>query len=174
MTDLHGLTEGVTQRPLRRRSFLKWSAAVGVSAAFGSILAACGGDDDDDDGGDPTATGGAATTATTGGGEATATTGSGTGDATATTGGNRILQIGCDIGRQLQHFLYPTSHDRVEGMPCNRLRRAVERDNSPLAIGRRQSACQAVDHMLVERLKVGNFTRRTLEPRTGALQPIGQ
>src|SRR5688572_15175634 len=86
MSDLRDLADGLTQRPLRRRSFLKWSAAVGVSAAFGSILAACGGDDDDDDGGDPTATSGAATTATTGGGEATATTGSGTGDATATTG----------------------------------------------------------------------------------------
>ena len=44
----------------------------------------------------------------------------------------------------------------------------------PCAIGRREPAREAVDDVLVERLQVGDLARRPLEPRAGALQPIGK
>ncbi len=85
------LVERLFQDSVSRRSFLKRTAALGLSVPIvGGLLAACGGDDDDDDGGgadDPTAT-----TADSGSGDdATATTAdSGTGDdptATSDAGG---------------------------------------------------------------------------------------
>ena len=51
---------------------------------------------------------------------------------------------------------------------------AVERQDAPLTIGRRESAREAVDHVLVERLKVRDLARRAFEARARALQAIGQ
>ncbi len=78
---LEELRDNAQAGRLSRRSVLRRSVALGLSApVIAGLLAACGGDDDDDD---------TAATATTGGGSAsdsTATTGtSGEGDATATT-----------------------------------------------------------------------------------------
>ncbi len=93
MDGLEKLQADVFGGRLSRRSVLRRSLALGLSApVVAGLLAACGGDDDDDGDTEPTVGGGgAAATATTGtdAAEATATTGSGTApEATATTGGS--------------------------------------------------------------------------------------
>ena len=61
-----------------------------------------------------------------------------------------------------------------DGMPVIASAARLNVRIAALSIGRRQAARQAVDDVLVERLQVGDLVRRVLEPRAGALQPLGQ
>ncbi len=59
-------------------------------------------------------------------------------------------------------------------MAGNLHRRAVEREDPVLAVGRGQAAEQVIDHVLVEELQVGDFLGRLDEPDVGAPDPFGQ
>src|SRR5207247_1885383 len=53
-------------------------------------------------------------------------------------------------------------------------RRAVEREQPPGRVGRREAARQAVDHVLAERLEVGQLRRRFFELRARSTQTFRQ
>ncbi len=56
----------------------------------------------------------------------------------------------------------------------DRFRRAIERDDPPLQIGRRQPARKTVDDVLAESLEIGDLIRCLLQLRARAAEPFGQ
>ena len=86
----------------------------------------------------------------------------------------KMRQLVGHVRRQLQHLFEAPADHRERGMAGNRLGGAIERQDPALTVGRRQTARQTVDDVLVERLQVGNLARRALESGARALQSIGE
>src|SRR5262245_34836372 len=59
-------------------------------------------------------------------------------------------------------------------MPGNGFGRSVVTLDSPGPVGRRETTCQAVNHMLAECLEMSDPVGRPFQPDVGALQSIGQ
>ena len=67
-----------------------------------------------------------------------------------------------------------TADHRLERQAGDRFGGVIERQDALRGIGRQQTARQAVDDVLVQRLQIGDLRRGALEPRAGRSHALGQ